>query len=117
MRLEHSTRLLVLRHGQTDWNAQQRFQGRADVPLNDVLRFERELLDYLRHESSVLKTIGETLVFDDDTAAATREAIDRFKRQFRTSEGKILITDNTVHTPVAKEDIHQEEIVAGGKAH
>ena len=88
-----------------------------DVPLNDVLRFERELLDYLRHESSVLKTIGETLVFDDDTAAATREAIDRFKRQFRTSEGKILITDNTVHTPVAKEDIHQEEIVAGGKAH
>ena len=42
MRLEHSTRLLVLRHGQTDWNAQQRFQGRADVPLNDVGRRQAE---------------------------------------------------------------------------
>ncbi|MHA6512107.1 histidine phosphatase family protein [Tessaracoccus sp. Z1128] len=42
MRLEHSTRLLVLRHGQTDWNAQQRFQGLADVPLNDVGRRQAE---------------------------------------------------------------------------
>ena len=88
-----------------------------DVPLQDVLRFERELLEYLRHEESVLHTIGETLKFDDDTAEATKAAIGRFKRQFRTSEGKLLVADNEVHAPVAKEDIHQEEIVAGGKAH
>ena len=88
-----------------------------DVPLNDVLRFERELLEYLRSQASVLQTISETLKFDDDTAAATKSAIETFKRQFRTSEGKLLVVDHKTDERVAKEDIHQEEIVAGGKAH
>ncbi len=41
--------LLLARHGETDWNAAQRWQGHADVPLNARgLQQARELAETLR---------------------------------------------------------------------
>jgi len=42
------TTLLLVRHGETDWNAERRWQGHADVPLNERGREQaRALADSL----------------------------------------------------------------------
>ncbi len=86
-------------------------QGLMDeVPVADVLRFEQELLDHLRHNGEVLKTIRETKAFDDDTAQALRKQIDDFKKGFQTGEGKLL-AGREEHEALPEEDVAQEQIV------
>jgi 2,3-bisphosphoglycerate-dependent phosphoglycerate mutase len=38
------TTVLLARHGETDWNREQRFQGHADPPLNEVGRAQARAL-------------------------------------------------------------------------
>ena len=81
-----------------------------DVPVDDVLRFEQELLEHMRLNTPILKTIAETQKFDDDTQAAAHEAIASFKQGFRTSAGKLLLGHEEA-APLADEEIGQETIV------
>jgi probable phosphoglycerate mutase len=39
-----STTLLLVRHGETDWNREHRFQGHADQPLNEAGRAQARVL-------------------------------------------------------------------------
>ena len=46
-----ATTIVVVRHGETDWNREHRFQGHADPPLNDMGRSQAlALADELRGE-------------------------------------------------------------------
>ena len=84
-----------------------------DLPLNDVLPFEKAMLDYLGHNTDILKTIRETEDFTADTEAALDKAVEAFRETFVTSAGKPLVekkSDIKNATPV-----EQEKIVAGEK--
>jgi F-type H+/Na+-transporting ATPase subunit alpha len=87
--------------------------GKLDpVPTEDVLRFEREFLEYLRREhSGVLDTINETRQFEDDTADALDNAYDSFLDQFETSEGKSIKAGREEFEALEDEEVEQEQIV------
>ena len=87
--------------------------GRLDkVPVDDVLRFESEFLDYLRRShDGILSTIRETGDFSDDTASSLEDAYDSFLDQFETSDGQSLKAGHEEHEALEDEDLEQEQIV------
>ncbi|MDP9318359.1 MAG: F0F1 ATP synthase subunit alpha [Actinomycetota bacterium] len=82
------------------------------VPVDDVLRFEREFLDYLKRDSgNILETIRESKEFSDETESALRKAYDSFLDQFETSEGGSLKAGREEFEALPDEDVEQEQIV------
>ncbi|PDQ35605.1 MAG: F0F1 ATP synthase subunit alpha [Candidatus Lumbricidophila eiseniae] len=83
-----------------------------EVPVEDVLRFERELLDYLGRNTDVLTTLRDTNVLDDDTVAALASAVSSFKLEFQTGEGKPLASvGHEEFVAIDAESVNQEKIV------
>ncbi|QHC67075.1 F0F1 ATP synthase subunit alpha [Rathayibacter sp. VKM Ac-2759] len=89
--------------------------GKLDeVPVPDVLRFERELLDYLGRNTQVLSTLRDTNVLSDDTVAELHRAVDGFKLEFQTGEGKPLASvGREEHQAISADEVGQEKIVKG----
>ncbi|HEY9498928.1 MAG TPA: F0F1 ATP synthase subunit alpha [Terrimesophilobacter sp.] len=87
--------------------------GKLDeVPVEDILRFERELLDHLGRNTTVLKTLRETNVLDDKTAETLEKEVDKFKLDFQTGDGKPLASaGKEVFVELEEEDVNQEKIV------
>lgn len=51
--------IYFVRHGQTDWNAERRFQGHLDIPMNDVGRAQAA-----RNGATLATAVGDPAGFD-----------------------------------------------------
>ena len=84
-----------------------------DVAVEDVKRFETELLDHLRRKTDVLPSILESGKLEPETEEALRVAIDDFRAGFQKSDGTPLVGGSTDDGPV---DVEQAQIVVKKKA-
>jgi len=85
--------------------------GKLDnVPVDDVLRFEHDMLEYLAGQTEVLKEIRETGKFPDDLQKTAEQAIEKVKESFKTSEGKYL-AGHEEFQPMDPGSIDQAKIV------
>jgi len=84
-----------------------------DVPLEDIRRFESELLDHLRRNTDVLSTIADTGKLDEATEKALSDGIDEFRLGFLTFDGRPLVGGDDEESDV---EVEQEQIVRQKRA-
>src|SRR5215831_6697386 len=65
---EQSVRLVLWRHGQTQWNVDGRFQGQSDIPLDPVGEQQAE------RAARLLAALQPAAIFSSDLARATATA-------------------------------------------
>lgn len=61
-------RIVIWRHGQTDWNIQSRFQGHSDIPLNKVGEYQAN------HAANILASMNPARIISSDLIRAQKTA-------------------------------------------
>jgi probable phosphoglycerate mutase len=64
-----NVRLVIWRHGQTDWNIENRFQGHSDIPLNKVGHYQAS------HAAKILAGMNPTRIIASDLIRAQETAL------------------------------------------
>ncbi len=87
-------------------------KGKLDsIAVDDILSFERELLDHLRRNTSILTTLAEKNVLDDETEAELEKAVDSFVAEFVGGGSGGVQAGHEEFDETEAEDINQEKIV------
>ena len=87
--------------------------GKLDtIAVEDVLKFEAELLDHLRRNTKILDTLRKTNVLDDTTKAELEKQVDAFVIAFQATGAEGLGAPGSEEfDAIEAEDINQEKIV------
>ena len=82
-----------------------------DVPLEDIRRFEREFLDYLKRDhKGLLESIRSTASLSDDSVRLLESSIATFKPQFTTSAGTPLVVNEAAVEALDEAEVQQATI-------
>jgi F-type H+-transporting ATPase subunit alpha len=84
-----------------------------DVPVEDVKRFESEMLDHLRRNTSVLSTIAESGKLEQDTEDALAAAVEDVRNGFLKADGTPLVGGDAEGESA---EVEQEQLVVQKKA-
>ncbi len=89
--------------------------GKLDtIEVEDILPFERELLDYIRRNTTILDRLRESNVLDDETRAELEKVTDNFILEFRSGKGQSIGAPGHEEVGAASaDDVNQEQIVKG----
>ena len=68
--MRRGNRVVLWRHGQTDWNILNRFQGHSDIPLNEVGLYQA------RHAARLLANMEPTSIISSDLSRAKATALE-----------------------------------------
>lgn len=80
------------------------------VPVEDVRRFETELLDHIRaSEENLLSTIRETQKLTEDTEKALTDVVNHFKKGFASSSGASVVPDEHIEA-LEEEKLGKESV-------
>ena len=83
--------LYYVRHGETDWNRDQRYQGQRDIPLNatgrsQAVRNGRALAEALGKEAAVIDYVASPLLRARETMYLMRAELGLPPRGYRTDD-------------------------------
>lgn len=87
-----------------------------DVPVEDVRRFEAELLEHLQDtQPAVFEQIDGGVAFSDESKAALKSATANFKKSFQTSEGAPLASEAPVEA-LDEGELKKQQITVSRKS-
>ncbi|MDK8768809.1 F0F1 ATP synthase subunit alpha [Corynebacterium freneyi] len=87
-----------------------------DVPVEDVRRFESELMEYLySNNDAVFQQIEGGTPLSDESKSALKNAVANFKKGFQTSEGAPVVKEAPAE-PLAEGEKSKEQISVSRKS-